>query len=395
MPCTEVLLLSPVFDILLNPQRKHGFPARGAADAEGALVQSHDLARETQTDPGPARFGSEEGDENSFCYLLWNALTVIDDLDHRVSVAVGLSRQFDVRLLLRTYRFEGVLAQVDQHLLYQDRVGGDLEGVGLDLGLERDGFLGELILHEAFHPFHQIADPDDLELRLGDSRQFPVFLDENDQAFAALFDGLCPRPSKRGTPTSRPCCCRILFYQQFLSERLDKMYEAEEKVGERFAVSSLLALLLSCLGLCGLTSFLCEQRTKEIAVRKAHGASSLGILRSMLIDYVKPVFSIGKMVTIGHGVIAHGKQIGDHAVIGMGAVISIWSEIGEWAIVAEGSVVKLKQIIPPKIVAAGNPAKIIHDISEKDEEFWNWGKKIYIDLAEKYLDIGMRPLDNR
>jgi carbonic anhydrase/acetyltransferase-like protein (isoleucine patch superfamily) len=109
----------------------------------------------------------------------------------------------------------------------------------------------------------------------------------------------------------------------------------------------------------------------------------------------KGVNNIGKMVTIGHGAIVHGKQIGDQAVIGMGAVISIWSEIGEWAIVAEGSVVKLKQIIPPEIVAAGNPAKIIRDVAEKDKEFWNWGKKIYIDLAKKYLDIGMRPLDNR
>ncbi len=60
---------------------------------------------------------------------------------------------------------------------------------------------------------------------------------------------------------------------------------------------------------------------------------------------------------------------------------------------AEGSVVKLKQIIPPKIVAAGNPTKIIRDVTEKDKDFWNWGKKIYIDLAKKYLDIGMRPLD--
>jgi carbonic anhydrase/acetyltransferase-like protein (isoleucine patch superfamily) len=108
----------------------------------------------------------------------------------------------------------------------------------------------------------------------------------------------------------------------------------------------------------------------------------------------KEVNNIGKMVTIGHGAIVHGKQIGDQAVIGMGAVISIWSEIGEWAIVAEGSVVKLRQIIPPEIVAAGNPAKIIRAVAEKDKEFWNWGKKIYIDLAKKYLDIGMRPLDN-
>ncbi len=104
------------------------------------------------------------------------------------------------------------------------------------------------------------------------------------------------------------------------------------------------------------------------------------------------VHSIGKKVTIGHGAVIHGKYIGDQAVIGMGAVVSIWAEIGEWAIVAEGSVVKLKQIIPPKVVAAGNPAKIVREISEKDKEFWNWGKQIYIDLAKKYLKIGMEPI---
>lgn len=101
---------------------------------------------------------------------------------------------------------------------------------------------------------------------------------------------------------------------------------------------------------------------------------------------------IGRKVTIGHGAVVHGKRIGDQAVIGMGAIVSIWSEIGEWAIVAEGSVVKLKQIIPPRVVAAGNPARIVREVSEKDREFWNWGKKIYIDLAEKYLAIGMQPL---
>jgi carbonic anhydrase/acetyltransferase-like protein (isoleucine patch superfamily) len=103
---------------------------------------------------------------------------------------------------------------------------------------------------------------------------------------------------------------------------------------------------------------------------------------------------IGKQVTIGHAAVVHSKQIRDQAVIGMGAVISIWAEIGEWAILAEGSVVKLKQIIPAKVVAAGNPAKIIREITLKDQEFWNWGKQIYIDLAKKYLDIGMEPIGN-
>ena len=105
--------------------------------------------------------------------------------------------------------------------------------------------------------------------------------------------------------------------------------------------------------------------------------------------------SIGRKVTIGHGAVIHGRYIGDHAVIGMGAIISIWSEIGEWAIVAEGSVVKLKQIIPPKVIVAGNPAKIVREITEKDQEFWKWGKQTYIRLVKKYLDVGMEPMDNR
>lgn len=101
---------------------------------------------------------------------------------------------------------------------------------------------------------------------------------------------------------------------------------------------------------------------------------------------------IGKNVTIGHGAVVHGRAIGDQAVIGMGAIVSIWAEIGEWAIIAEGSVVKLKQIIPPRVVAAGNPAGIVRALTEKDQAFWKWGKKIYIDLANRYLNHGLEPL---
>ncbi|MDQ1331710.1 MAG: phenylacetic acid degradation protein [Thermodesulfobacteriota bacterium] len=101
---------------------------------------------------------------------------------------------------------------------------------------------------------------------------------------------------------------------------------------------------------------------------------------------------IGTKVTIGHGALVHGKYIGNQAVIGMGAILSIWSEIGEGSIIAEGAVVKMKQLIPPKVVAAGNPAKIVREITANDEEFWNMGKQLYIDLAKKYLDVGIHPV---
>lgn len=101
---------------------------------------------------------------------------------------------------------------------------------------------------------------------------------------------------------------------------------------------------------------------------------------------------IGDSVTIGHGAIVHGQEIGDCAVIGMGAVLSILSVVGEWTIVAEGGVVKMRQSIPPQVVVAGSPCKIVRELSEKDREFWQAGKKLYVDLAEKYLDVGMHPL---
>ena len=101
---------------------------------------------------------------------------------------------------------------------------------------------------------------------------------------------------------------------------------------------------------------------------------------------------IGNSVTIGHGAIIHGKRIGDFAVIGMGAVLSLYSEIGAWSIVAEGGIVKRNQVVHEKSVVAGNPAIFVREVSAEDETHWKLGKQIYIDLAKKYLAIGMQKI---
>jgi carbonic anhydrase/acetyltransferase-like protein (isoleucine patch superfamily) len=106
------------------------------------------------------------------------------------------------------------------------------------------------------------------------------------------------------------------------------------------------------------------------------------------------ICDIGKMVTVGHGAIIHAATVGDFSVIGMGSVLSIQSRIGRHSIIAEGAVVKMKQVITDHVVAGGNPAKVIRKIQGKDEELWRWGKQLYIDLAKKYLAIGMRRLNS-
>jgi carbonic anhydrase/acetyltransferase-like protein (isoleucine patch superfamily) len=77
----------------------------------------------------------------------------------------------------------------------------------------------------------------------------------------------------------------------------------------------------------------------------------------------------------------------------MGAIVSIDSTIGAKSIVAEGAVVRMKQAIPPGVVVAGNPAKVIRKLTAEDEERWLEGKQHYIDLTKKYLSLGLQRLD--
>ena len=60
----------------------------------------------------------------------------------------------------------------------------------------------------------------------------------------------------------------------FLDDDYDKLYRTEQRMGKIFGYFSLLAIIISCLGLIGLSLFMTERRTKEIGIRKINGAKS-------------------------------------------------------------------------------------------------------------------------
>ena len=63
------------------------------------------------------------------------------------------------------------------------------------------------------------------------------------------------------------------FDYRLLDEALDDLYGVEKLIGAIFKYASILAIFVACLGLFGLVSFMAEQRTKEIGIRKSLGAS--------------------------------------------------------------------------------------------------------------------------
>jgi len=67
------------------------------------------------------------------------------------------------------------------------------------------------------------------------------------------------------------------FAHKFVDEEFGAKFESEERIGTLSLYFAVLAIFISCLGLFGMASFVAEQRTKEIGIRKVLGASILNL----------------------------------------------------------------------------------------------------------------------
>ena len=78
----------------------------------------------------------------------------------------------------------------------------------------------------------------------------------------------------------------IPFEAEFVDEEFAKKFGNEKKIGELAALFTFLAIFISCLGLFGLASYVAEQRTKEIGIRKVLGATVLRLWNMLSKDFV-------------------------------------------------------------------------------------------------------------
>ena len=79
------------------------------------------------------------------------------------------------------------------------------------------------------------------------------------------------------------------FDYRFIDQQYAQKFSDEERIGKLANFFAILAIFISCLGLSGMASFMAEQRTKEIGVRKVLGATILGLWGLLSKEFVKLV----------------------------------------------------------------------------------------------------------
>lgn len=77
------------------------------------------------------------------------------------------------------------------------------------------------------------------------------------------------------------------FEYQFLDDRYDQLYKAEQKFGVFFGVLTALGIFIATLGLIGMTALMVHQRVKEVGIRKVLGASTKNILATLASGYIQ------------------------------------------------------------------------------------------------------------
>ena len=77
------------------------------------------------------------------------------------------------------------------------------------------------------------------------------------------------------------------FLYHFLDESFSEQYEADQHFGQLFTFFSCLAICIACLGLFGLSTFMAQQRVKEIGIRKVLGSSVSGIVMLLSKDFIQ------------------------------------------------------------------------------------------------------------
>lgn len=135
------------------------------------------------------------------------------------------------------------------------------------------GVVENILMQSPFHPvkhtiyFNQIDNVNWIIMRLNPA----ISAHESIEKVATVFKKYLPL---------------VPFDYKFVDDEHARKFASEERIGTLSGIFAILAIFISCLGLLGLASFVAEQRTKEIGIRKVLGASVTSLWQMLSRDFV-------------------------------------------------------------------------------------------------------------
>ena len=100
--------------------------------------------------------------------------------------------------------------------------------------------------------------------------------------------------------------------------------------------------------------------------------------------------TIGDDVTIGHKAILHGCTLGNRILVGMGAIVMDGAVVEDEVIIAAGAVVTPGKHLESGYVYAGNPAKALRPLKDKERAFFPYTAGNYVKLKDRFLAEALR-----
>lgn len=104
---------------------------------------------------------------------------------------------------------------------------------------------------------------------------------------------------------------------------------------------------------------------------------------------------VGDRVSVGHGAILHGCEIGNDVLVGMGATILNGARVGEGSLIAAGALVLEGAEIPPRSLVAGVPGKVRRPTTDDEFAHIQHNATHYLALSSKYVTGDLGPRDDQ
>jgi putative ABC transport system permease protein len=203
-----------------------------------------------------------DGDEDFKVMVTWVDYNFIDFYNIEISQGRNFSKHFSTDLQGAVILNETSVNAIDMHDPIGERFGNRRV-----VGIVKDFHFSPL--YYRIRPLAVILDPDEfryisVKLNSGDIPNAMIFIEEKWKAFFP----------------------EAPFEYTFLNDRIDAMYNSENKLSQIFNTMTIITLLISYSGLFGIVSFTIATKIKEIGIRKVLGASVLNIIHLLSKEFL-------------------------------------------------------------------------------------------------------------